>query len=56
MVKLNYVYWQEEDAYLGYLRDYPDYWTQGDSLADLEEHLRDLLTDLRSGAIPFVVQ
>ena len=51
MNTLKYVYWQEEDAWLGYLQDYPDYWTQGESLADLEEHLRDLYVDITSGEI-----
>ena len=50
--KLNYLYWQEDDAWLGYLQDYPDYWTQGESLDDLIEHLRDLYVDLSSGKIP----
>jgi hypothetical protein len=37
-------YWQEKDGkFLGYLNDYPDHWTQGESLDDLrDEHLRDL--------------
>lgn len=51
MSTLKYVYWQEEDAWLGYLQDYPDYWTQGETLADLEEHLRDLYADITGGAI-----
>ncbi|HMB05086.1 MAG TPA: hypothetical protein VKP69_15285, partial [Isosphaeraceae bacterium] len=46
-----YVYWQEEDAWLGYLEEYPDYWTQGETLDDLIEHLRDLYLDLTSGQI-----
>lgn len=50
----NIVVWQEEDAWLGYLQGYPDYWTQGDSLEDLKEHLRDLYKDLTSGAVPGV--
>jgi hypothetical protein len=54
MQTLKYVFWQEGDAYLGYLQDYPDYWTQGESLSDLEEHLRDLFADLSSGQIPGV--
>ena len=37
-----------------YPEEYPDYRTQGVSLADLEEHLRDLLKDLSSGVIPSV--
>lgn len=40
------VVWQEEDAWLGYLQDYPDYWSQGDSLSDLKDHLKDLHADL----------
>jgi len=46
------VYWQEEGAWIGYLQDYPDYWTQGESLEDLKEHLRDLHRDITSGEIP----
>jgi len=32
------VYWEEDGAWIGYLQDYPDYWTQGESLEDLREH------------------
>ena len=49
-----YVYWQQDDAWLGYLQDYPDYWTQGGTLDDLLEHLKDLHQDLTSGQIPSV--
>jgi predicted RNase H-like HicB family nuclease len=42
MGTVKYVYWQEDDAWLGYLEDYPDYWTQGATLDDLIEHLKDL--------------
>ena len=54
MKTLRYVYWQDGDMWLGYLEDYPDYLTQGDSIEDLEEHLRDLHQDLSSGVIPCV--
>ena len=37
---------------LGYLEEFPDYLTQGESLAELEENLRDLYRDLTSGEIP----
>jgi predicted RNase H-like HicB family nuclease len=46
------VVWQDSDAWLGYLQGFPDHWTQGESLDDLKEHLRDLCADLSSGAIP----
>ena len=46
---VKFTFWQENDgAYLGYLNDYPDHWTQGESLDDLKEHLKDLC-DLFSG-------
>lgn len=48
------VYWQEEDAWIGYLQDYPDYRTQGRTLDDLRDHLKDLYHDLTSGQIPGV--
>lgn len=44
--------WEQDDAWFGYLEEYPDYWTQGESRDDLKEHLKDLHADLSSGAIP----
>lgn len=52
MDRKNYVYWQEEDMWLGYLEEYPDYKTQGESLDELKENLRDIYHDLSSGNIP----
>lgn len=51
MQTIKYVHWQEDGAHLGYLQDYPDYWTQGDTIEDLQEHLRDLYLDLTSNQI-----
>ena len=47
-----YVYWQDGDKWLGYFEEYPDYMTQGESLEDLRENLKDLFHDLTSGEIP----
>ena len=49
---LKYVYWQDNETWLGYLEEYPDYWTQGESLDELIEHLKDLYLDVTSGQIP----
>jgi hypothetical protein len=49
-----YVRWQDGDMWLGYFEQYPDYVTQGESLSELEENLRDLYRDLRGGEIPGV--
>ena len=46
------VYWEEDGSWIGYLQEFPDYWTQGDTLGDLESHLRDLYTDLTSDELP----
>ena len=51
MQTIKFVHWQEDDAWLGYLQDYPDYWTQGESFDDLLAHLRDLYLDLTSGQL-----
>jgi predicted RNase H-like HicB family nuclease len=52
MESIKYIYWQEEDQWLGYLQDHPDYWTQGPSLEELQSQLRDLYQDLTRGEIP----
>jgi hypothetical protein len=52
MSTVKYVYWQEDDAWLGYLQEFPDYWSQGKDLDELLEHLEDLYLDLSSGDIP----
>jgi predicted RNase H-like HicB family nuclease len=49
-----YVYWQDGEMWLGYLEEFPDYPTQGESLADLEDHLRDIYQDVSGGKIPHV--
>ena len=49
-----FVYWQDDDMWLGYLAEYPDYMTQGNSVDELKENLKDIYEDLASGAIPYV--
>ena len=52
MQTVMYVSREEDGAWLGYLQDYPDYWTQGETLQDLKEHPRSLYEDLTGGQIP----
>jgi predicted RNase H-like HicB family nuclease len=54
MKSIGYVHWQDSEMWLGYLEEFPDYLTQGVSLAELEENLRDLYDDLTNGVIPNV--
>jgi predicted RNase H-like HicB family nuclease len=56
MIKQKYVYWKDEDAWLGYLEEFPDYWTQGKTQDDLKENLVDLYKELSSGTIPNVLR
>ena len=50
-MKTEFTFWQDGDAWLGYLAEFQDYLARGESLAGLEEHLADLYRDLISGAI-----
>jgi len=51
---LRFIHWKDGLDYLGYLEDYPDYITQGETEEDLKEHLVDLYRDLTSGELPYV--
>ena len=53
-MKTEFTFWQDGDAWLGYLAEFQDYLTQGGSLAGLKEHLADLCRNLISGAISSV--
>ncbi len=54
MERKKYIYWQDNDMWLGYLEEYPDYMTQGGTLEELEENLRDIYKELTGGNIPCV--
>ncbi|MFQ5750407.1 MAG: type II toxin-antitoxin system HicB family antitoxin [bacterium] len=49
-----YVYWEDQELWIGYLEEYPDYMSQGESLAELKENLKDIYRDLSGGNIPCV--
>jgi hypothetical protein len=54
MERKKFVYWQDDDLWIGYLAEYPDYMTQGKTLDELEENLKDIYNELNSGNIPCV--
>ena len=54
MTSLKYTYWQDDEMWLGYLQEYPDYMTQGETIEELQENLRDIYQELISGTIPSV--
>ncbi len=52
MEKASFVYYQEEKFWIGWLEEYPDYRTQGKSLDELKQNLKDIYEDLNAGKIP----
>ena len=54
MKTIRYVYWQDNDMWLGYLEDYPDYRIRGETFEELQANLKDIYQDLTSGVIPNV--
>ncbi len=42
----HHVRWQDGAMWLGYFEEFPDYWTQGESVSELEVDLRDLYRDI----------
>lgn len=49
-------YYKDDDMYIGWLEEFPDYKTQGETLDELKENLKDIHDELTSGAIPHVIQ
>ena len=46
-MELSYTYWDANDGgYIGFLNQYPDYWTQGESIKELEKMLSSLYDDI----------
>jgi predicted RNase H-like HicB family nuclease len=54
MGKKKYVYWKDKDMWIGYLEEYPNYMTQGETLEELKENLKDIYNELTGGSIPCV--
>ncbi len=52
MSSARYVHWQDQGMWLGYFEEFPDYLSQGETLAELQDNLRDLYRDLTSGELP----
>jgi len=48
---LKYTYEMDGDFFVGYLDDYPEYPTQGDSLEDFEKNLLDIFEMINDGTL-----
>jgi predicted RNase H-like HicB family nuclease len=49
-----FVYYEENGMWIGWLEEFPDYRTQGETLEELKENLKDVYEELTSGTIPNV--
>ena len=54
METIKFIYYQENELWVGWLDEYPDYRTQGATLEELKDNLKDIYDDLNSGKIPHV--
>jgi predicted RNase H-like HicB family nuclease len=51
MERKRYIFWQEDEMWLGYLEEYPDYWTQGETEEELKENLAQVYKHVVSGTL-----
>lgn len=49
-----FIYYEEDGLVVGWIEEYPDYRTQGETMDQLQENLLDLYKELTSGEIPRV--
>lgn len=49
-----FIYYEEDGFFVGWLEEYPDYRTQGETMDELRDNLLDLYRELASGQIPCV--
>ncbi len=49
-----FIYYQDNDLWIGWLEEFPDYRTQGESLEELKENLKDIYADSIGNKIPCI--
>jgi len=50
--KFKVTYWQDGNYWLGYINDYPEYVSEGLTLEELIENLKDIYYDISNELIP----
>ena len=50
-MELSYSWWMEDNFYLGFIDKYPQYPTQGESLEDLENGLKEIYEWIKDGSL-----
>ena len=51
-MKLNIVYKNEKEWFIGHIQEYPDYESQGKTLDELKENLIEIYHDINNGLVP----
>ncbi len=51
---LKFIYYQDNEIWVGWLEEYPDYRSQGKTLDELKENLKDIYEEVNSGNIPHI--
>ena len=49
-----FIYYEDDGTFVGWLEEYPDYRTQGQTMDELRDNLLELHKDVTSGEIPCV--
>jgi len=49
-----FIYYEDDGMFVGWLEEYPDYRTQGQTMDELRDNLLELHKDVTSGEIPCV--
>jgi predicted RNase H-like HicB family nuclease len=52
MEKKKFVYYEENGMWVGWLEEFPDYRTQGETLDELQANLKDICGELTNRYIP----
>ncbi len=50
-MKINIVYKQEKEWFVGHIQEYPEYESQGKTLNELKENLIGIYTDIQNGLV-----
>ena len=53
-MKVKFAYYQDGEFWIGWLEDYPDYKTQGYSLDELKENLKDIYDDITNDRVSLI--
>lgn len=51
---IDFTFWQDDKFFVGFLNEFPDYQTQGISLEELKDNLKDIYLDVSNNEVPFI--